>query len=319
MLSFLKKFIPRLFISVILREKKNSLRTATYLNGKFTNIVEKSFEDPHRLFAYIKNSQKKYFYYYTSLFLNSEEQWLVPSLDSNEFENFITTKVSVKSIVLNNARLYTATEHIEHFTELFEDNGGLDFLFSPLALLYYCIQKENLERDKISLCVYKNSNNLALIACKGQEILIGEFKLFEKDIGLELDGFESQNEEIINETTEEQVEQEDELENFNENFGEEFKDKLDLSNQEQKAEFDEFSNFSDDMEFCNYIISSIEKFYKDTRYAGDFIDKLLIFTNEDITQSALEFLENEILLTPQVKSLNTLDLMIELMQKELRI
>ena len=73
------------------------------------------------------------------------------------------------------------------------------------------------------------------------------------------------------------------------------------------------------MEFCNYIISSIEKFYKDTRYAGDFIDKLLIFTNEDITQSALEFLENEILLTPQVKSLNTLDLMIELMQKELKI
>lgn len=317
MLSFFKKFVPRLFISIILGEERNTLKTASYTNGKFTNIVEKNFQSPNKLFAYVENSYRKYFYHHTSLLLDSEEQWLIPSLNTDDFENFSATKASVKSIVLNNARLYTATEHIEHFSELFEDYDGLDFLFSPFALLYYCIQKEGLEGDKITLCVYKHSSSLALIACKGKEILIGEFKLFKKDFDLGLDSFE--NEETPEDITDEQVEVEDKLENFNENLDKEFADEFDISDKKQKAEFDEFNNFSDDMQFCNCIISSIEKFYKDARYAGDFIDKLLIFTNEDITQSALEFLENEIFLTPQVKSLNTLDLMMEIMQQELEI
>lgn len=359
MLSFLKKFVPKLFVSIILKENENSLKAARYFNGRFTKIVRKNYEDPKKLFAYLQQIEKKYLNYRISLFLDSEEQWLVPSLNTSDFENFITTKVSVKSIVLNNARLYTATEHIDYFEGFFEDKGGLDFLFSPLALLYYCVQKEKLENDKIALCVYKHANNLALMACKGKDILIGEFKIFERGVGLELDGFDKTNEEIISDDdepiqleqeTQEQIQSEEQMneeqpneeeatqevgesqeseeqlgeeqneqtesENLSEELSNEFGNEFDLDKEE--IGFDDVDSFSNDMEICNYIIASIQKFYNDTRYAGDFIDKLLIFTNEDINQSALEFLEDEIFLTPQIKSLNTLDLMMELMQEEVK-
>ena len=359
-MSFLEKFAPQLFISIILKENENSLKAARYFNGKFTKIVRKNYEDPKKLFAYLQQIEKGYLSYRTSLFLDNEEQWLVPSLNTEDFENFFTTKVSVKSIVLNNARLYTATEHIDYFEEIFDDKGGLDFLFSPLALLYYCIQKEKLENDKITLYVYKHGNSLALMACKGKNILIGEFKIFEKEIGLELDDFDKANDKIIaddelmqleqetqeqpneeqaseeqtsqeaeegqegeqqqaseEQTGEEQNEQnEEKSKNLSEELSNESSIEFDLDKEDMG--FNDVDSFSNDMEICNYIISSIQKFYNDTRYAGDFIDKLLIFTNEDINQSALGFLEDEIFLTPQVKSLNTLDLMMELMREELK-
>ncbi len=76
--------------------------------------------------------------------------------------------------------------------------------------------------------------------------------------------------------------------------------------------------FGNDIELCRHIVTSIEKFYKDDKYPSAFIDKALILSTKELDQSAIEFLEEETLLEIESKPINTLDSIIELMQKELQ-
>ncbi|EIY6680766.1 clan AA aspartic protease, partial [Campylobacter coli] len=142
MLFLLKKILPQLFTSIILEDKKNILKTSIYKNHKLISSNEKTFDKSEKLLEYVKTLNSKFLFYHTALFLNVKEQGLIPSKNDKDFERFNVGKMSLKSIALNNALIYTATEHIEYFNELFEDYGGLDFLYSPFAILYHNILKE---------------------------------------------------------------------------------------------------------------------------------------------------------------------------------
>ncbi|EKG8179210.1 clan AA aspartic protease [Campylobacter upsaliensis] len=333
MTPFFKKILPQIFISAILEDKKNTLKICTYRNKKLIKKLEKTFDKSEQLITFIKNYDKKFFPYYIALFLDSEEQGILPSGEQN-YDEFGIGKMSIKTLPLANVLLYTATEHIEYFSELCEDCGGLDFLFSPFALLHFCIQKEQKD-DKTRLYAFKNSQSLTLMVYKNGEILIGSYKLFEKTLSFQFDGFDS--DEILGddglsaentplEEGEEKKEGEITLDNFNEMLG----DKIDALDQEQNdgesivekpqedVEMDDLGKFGADMEICRFIISSIESFYRDSHYGGDFIDELVIFSDEMLLQSTLEFVESEIFLKPQIKLIDTHELMQEVMQKELK-
>ena len=85
-----------------------------------------------------------------------------------------------------------------------------------------------------------------------------------------------------------------------------------------KFDLEEMDQFGNDIELCRHIVTSIEKFYKDDKYPSAFIDKALILSTKELDQSAIEFLEEETLLEIESKPINTLDSIIELMQKELQ-
>ncbi|MCX2682862.1 clan AA aspartic protease [Campylobacter sp. MIT 21-1685] len=322
MLFFLRKFFPQLFIAVILEENKKILKASTFRNGKLISSTEKSFEKNENLFDYVKNISKRFLFYYTGLFLDANEQGLIPSKKTENFENFDVGKISLKTFVLNNVQIYTATEHIEYFSDLFEDYNGLDFIYSPFALLYFCIQKEKTD-DKTILYIYRYSHILVVMICKNSEILYGEFKTFKVNTDSELENFndEMKDEEItIKQTDDEEMT----LDSFNET-NEISDDKFDTLKQEELVEFkdeklklDELNQLSKDMEFCRYIITSIEKFYN-LKNQTSFIDKAIIFSDKEFNASAIEFLEDETFLELKINQINTLELMIELMQKEISL
>ena len=345
MMPFFRKIIPQIFMAVAFEDKKNVLKICTYRDKTLIGSLEKIFDQDKQLMAYVKNYDKKFYPYRIALFLNSQEQGIIPNL-SQDYEAFGVGKISIKTLILNNAQLYTATEHVEYYDCQWEEFGGLDFLFSPFALLYYLIQKE--QKDKTTLFVYKYSQSLCLMVCKAGEILIGGFKFFEKNVNLELEDFEDPLGNLQDESSEEHEEEKqnsaDEelsLDDFQENSSQEnssdggdpletnaemdsgvdagMEDEKndDATGKDEKIELEELGQFGSDMELCRHIISSIEKFYKDEHYGGDFIDELIFFTHEDIVPSALDFLENETFLSPQIKKINHFDLIIELMRKEL--
>lgn len=350
MTPFFRKILPQIFISAILEDKKNTLKICTYRNKKLINKIEKTFDKSERLIAFVKNYDKKFFPYHIALFLDSEEQGILPSGEQN-YDEFGIGKMSIKTLPLGDASLYAATEHIEYFSELCEDCGGLDFLFSPFALLHFCIQKEK-QDDKTRLYAYKCGQSLALMVYQKGKILIGSYKLFEKSPSFEFDSFgnadlndENLNDKELNEEAnslenkEEKQEREISLDNFNEVLGDKIdalddnqlddnqEEGQDLSQETQQdiqmqndgdIKMDELGKFSEDMEVCRFVISSIESFYHDLHYGGDFVDEIVIFSDEMLMQSTLEFVENETFLKPQVKLIDTLDLMQEVMQKELK-
>ncbi|MBM0637501.1 clan AA aspartic protease [Campylobacter sp. VicNov18] len=305
MLFLLKKILPQLFISIILKDKKNILKASIYRANKLISSNEKSFKKSENLLEYVKNLSKHFLFYHTALFLDAKEQGLIPSTNIKDCEQFNIGKISLQHILLNNALIYTATEHIEYYNELFEEYKGLDFLYSPFALLYYNIQKEKQAEDKILLYGLKRENLLALIIAKGNTILYGDLKLPEE-----------------NQKTQSDDNTEMTLDNFNESLNEKF-DLLDEEKNpdltdEDNFNLEELNQFNNDMELSRYIITSINKFYNDDKYLGSFINDILLYSESSIDISAIDFLENETFLEVKVKSINTLDLMIELMRKELK-
>lgn len=329
MMTFFKKIIPQIFIAIALEEKNNVVKICTYRNKTRIETQKKTFKEIEHLINYIKNYDKKIYPYRIALFLNSVEQGVIPNLSQN-YESFGIDKARVKILTLNNAQLYTQMNNIEYFDKKFEKCGGLDFIFSPFALLYYLVQKEN--NNKITLFVYKYSRNLCLMICKGKEILIGDFKIFQEKLDIESEPLD--NGTLDNEPHSSQ--DKDEIENSNsdeENLSNEDKssndendisasnnaenDKQNTNLQDVKMDIKELKQFSENMEICHYIIASIEKFYNDKHYSGDFIDGLIIFTHEKMIDSAIDFLENEIFIKPQVRNMDNFDLIIKIMQKEL--
>ncbi|MFQ6341898.1 clan AA aspartic protease [Campylobacter sp. VTCC 70190] len=313
MLFLLKKILPQLFISIILEEKKNTLKASIYRGNKLISSNEKTFDKSENLLEYVKNLSRPFLFYHTALFLNANEQGLIPS--TNTQDN--TKKMSVKHLLLNNALIYTATEHIEYYSELFETYKGLDFLYSPFALLYYKIQEEKQSDDKILLYGLKQEQILVIIIARGRDILYGDFKIFEQELSLE---FEPEENEKIQDN---QNDTEVSLDNFNEVLDDKF-NQLDQENNDENLanddnfNLDELGQFSNDMELCRYIIANIEKFYNDDKYAGVFINDILLYSQSDINRSAIDFLENETFLEIKTKQINILELMIELMRKELK-
>lgn len=318
MFFLLKKILPQLFISIVLNDKKSFLKASIYRNNKLISSNEKTFSTNEKLLDYVKNLCKKFPFYNTSLFLDAKEQGLIPSTNDQDFKRFNVGNMSLKYINFNNALVYTATEHVEYFNELFEDYKGLDFLYSPFALLYHCVLKEKPNYEKIILYAYRYQQITTIMICQNDKILYGDLKFFEEELGLE---FEKQENTLTqsNETMDNNTEVT--LENFNETLDE----KLNFLDKDNEIPFDdndtsleELNQFSNDMEFSRYIITSIEKFYNDDKYSGTFINHIYIFNEKELSPSAIEFLESETFLEVKSEQINTLDLMIELMQKEVK-
>lgn len=308
---FLKKYLPQIFIAILIKENEQIFKAKIYRNKNLISTQEKTFSDEKKLLEHIKKLSKKYLIYYIGLFLNNQEQGLIPDLNTNNLEKFNIGKMSVKYLPLNNAQIYIATEHIEYFNELFEEYSGIDFLYSPFALLYYHISKRNLSLEKTILYIHNYDNFLTLMICKGKDILFGDYKVFEKNTtqGNIEDQSDSLDDELLFSKEKEELDMQENSE------------LLDNENKESvlqnDIDFKELNSFSHDMEICNYIFSSIQKFYNDDKYSNNFIDELVFFSDKEFSLTTFEVIENEIFLEPKFEKIDTLNWMITLMQEEL--
>lgn len=321
MFFLLKKFMSQLFVSVIFEQDQHTLKAQIYKNNQLVDNFEKVFKDEKKLLTYVKTYSKKFHIYHISLFLHNQEQGLLPTQNPDDFSNFNIPNISIKSLKFNNATIYSATEHIEYFSDYFEEYNGLDFIYSPFVLLYECIQKQKKDKNKTILYAFRHNSYLTLMICKNKELLFGDYKIFEDEIGLELD---TQDEEELEHNQESHKDEDINLDNLGKTLDEKI-NALDTQESAKQAnveteeiKLEELNNFSSDMDVCRYIFSSIEKFYNGENYNTSFIDELIIFSNEDMTPTALKFIENEIFTETKFIKINTLELMIELMRKELR-
>ena len=81
----------------------------------------------------------------------------------------------------------------------------------------------------------------------------------------------------------------------------------------------DLSNFGSDMTMCSCMFSGVQDFYTNPLYNGKFIDELVLFDSADISQAVLDYIEGEIFIKPAVVKIDTLDLMNDLMCRELEI
>lgn len=329
----LREYMFQLLICVLFEEDEYSLYAYSMRGGVLKKTYDKSFEDKKRLLRYIDNLSQNYQIYYISVFLDSPEQGLVPVSDKDELRKFGVEAKTAQCINLSNAQVYTTKNIIKEYKKLFSDYGELDLIYSPFALLYHCINtkiKMKKGEKKLTLYIYKHNSYIALIVCEGKKILFGSFtdispKNTENESENETEGEakpEAKTEEAPKEeqpapqeaAEAEQAGESDELKELD-SLLDENADKLKYVT----SDASDLSNFGSDMDMCSYVFSSIQEFYNNPIYNGAFIDELVIFDNDKISQAVLDYLEGEIFLQPKVIQINTFNLMRELMCKELEI
>ncbi|MCW1360230.1 hypothetical protein OLQ22_03400 [Campylobacter jejuni] len=299
----------QLLICVILEERNNIVRTHSVKNGQIIEMDEKTFDSQDRLIAYIQSLIKNTQLYYISVFFSDVSQGIF--LESIHNTNKQNEMKNIQYLNIENMQIYASLKSIEQYKKIFT-GGGVDFIFSPFALLHYCVKKEKiLNKDLITLCIYKHSDCIAVVIFKANKVVFGSF--FETRMKEFPEIISDDKNEAIEEGLEFSIDEEYDVKELDSML----KDKLEhLEEQQQNEKLEDFGN---DMVVCRYIISSIEEFYNNPNYKSNFIDEFVIFDNENISKATLEYIENEIFLTPQVIKVDTLELMNELMRKELKI
>ena len=321
MFEFLRKYILQLFVSVIVEDDKVIIRTNTFRKNKTISVYEKTFDDKEKAFLYIKDLSKNFEIYYIGVLLSFKEQGLVPTLNELDIDNFNLDHTSLKTINLKNSQVYVNSDEFKSAIDFFDKYSGVDFAYSPISILYYCIQKQFKNNSKTTCYVYKDEFCISVLVCKDDDILFGDFfkidKVNSSDISYEKktkdietsDNLEKENSDEIDENEK----QEENLDNIDdENHTEE------LNLLEDEKNNLNLNNFSDDMDMCRYIFSKIDEFYNNSNYNSSFIEELVIFSNTHCKEDFIvDHIENEIFLKPQIIQIDTLDLIIELMHKEL--
>ncbi|KGI56228.1 hypothetical protein [Campylobacter sp. MIT 97-5078] len=307
----LRRYMLQLIVCVVFESKTHIIRAHSIKNKKIINTYEKQFEDKEKLFDYLKNLVKEYQLHYIAVFFNAPTQGLIPTNDTKEFARFGVNAENISCLSLANAQIYTSLANIKECKESFKDYGGLDFIFSPLSLLYYCI-KQQAPRKGIVLYAYRQTESVAMMVCKEKEILFGSFF----DINFQDDATTLSSQEKSEENN---PEEDIDIENYDfgnlDNLLDEKLDDLKYS----AITKEDLSHFSSDMNMYSYIFSSIQEFYNNPLYKGNFIDEFVIFDNENISAVVLDYIEGEIFIRPQVIQIDTLDLMHKLACKELKI
>ncbi|WP_300702826.1 hypothetical protein [uncultured Campylobacter sp.] len=312
-LSF-RRYMLHLFVCVIFENKKHIVRAHSMKNNKLIHTYEKTFESEEKLLGYVKTLVNDFQLYYISVFFDRQIQGIVPCVNSKDMSGYGVNPSNVFSINIANARLYSSINSINELKKKFEYCGGLDFAFSPLALLYYCISKEKNIENKLRLYIYRHSNCIAVMICKAKDICFGSFfDLSPKESALE-------NKESTTVEKEENKEIEDaNIENYDLDKLDNLLDgKLDDMQYTSSAKIN-LGDFSNDMQMCSYIFMSIKEFYNNPLYKGNFIDDIVLYDNENISNAVLSYIESELFLKPKLVQIDTLELMNELMRKELKV
>ena len=311
MLFSFRKYMLHLFVCVVFESKKHVVRAHSIKNGKFIHTYEKSFEEEEKLLKYVKKLISDFQLYYVAVFFDEQIQGLIPSQNPKDILKYGVNLKNVYHISASNSILYASKNSVNEVIGKFQDFGGLDFVFSPLTLLYYCLSTQK-STNTLKCCIYRHSTCIAIMICKEKDIYFGSF------FDLDPKGSELEKKEI--DSSKEDDEAEDiRIENYDlDKLDNLLDEKLDDLKYSSSLSMD-LSDFSQDMQMCSYIFMSLKEFYNNPLYEGNFIDEMIIYDNENISEAVLGYIENEIFLRPQVVHIDTLELMNDLMRKELNI
>ncbi|WP_261545010.1 hypothetical protein [Campylobacter lari] len=321
MLSFFRKYILQLLISICYDEKRYIIRCHTWKKSQPIDTFEKSFEDKEKAIEYVKNLVKDFQIYYICAFFTPIAQGVVPSLNFKELSKFGVDANSVKCISFSNSLLYVSHSSLKSYQEDYEVFGGLDLLYSPFSLLYHCMANRGFE-EKIGLYVYRYHDFVAMLICKNETILFGSYFNIASQNYDEDDFFDDIKEEFDLQIDDENQEEENE-QNYDLKSLEEMSQELDkleeLEDEKEDRPINSLENFSSDMKMIEYIISSVKEFYHNPLYENSFLEEIVIFDEESFSSTSLDYLENELFIKPKIEFVDTLNLMNDLMVKDLRL
>lgn len=251
---------------------------------------------------YIRHFQNRYPYTYIATMSRAKKQGLINGNKLRKFEAFELNPNSLM-IMLVNRRWFAwiDKEDMARFRSKFSNIQGVDFVFSPFCLIYEKI-KSRLDKTK-KLYILQENGACSLMVADKDGVYYGNYIPFEQN-NLEIkEGLESSDEDVVKFEA---------ISDINEN--------IIIKDFDSKGEAK--SNLSD-LNIANTMINVIKEtlnnFYRDERYASDFIEELLILDACGISDNSITHLTNNIMLETQFLRVDVCAEIERLAKMELRI
>lgn len=277
-------------------------------NKNSADNEEKSFKTvggdlPIEAAKYIHRIQNRYPFTYIATMSRVKNQGLINGNKLKRFEDF-GLKSSALSIMLINRKwfVYINKDEMARFRGKFSKVRGADFIFSPFCLVYEKI-KSRLDTEK-KLYILQEKGACTLLIADIEGVYFGNYIVFEQNF-LEIDNAESSEGEVI------KFEALEEINDINEN--------IIIKDFERGEDTDRLGDINVANMMINIIKETLNNFYKDERYASDFIDELLILDACGISDYSITHLMNNMMMETQFLRIDVCAEIEKLVKMELKL
>jgi hypothetical protein len=294
-------YISDLEVNVHTYDIKN-LEIINQTSEDFTLENSEHFTD--ELVEYLNKQQDTISRSYVVSLLNSQGQGIVPTCSTSEFKKYnidrrYTYNICVDTLFSN----YVTKIDIKWMQKIFSSTG-IDLIFSPFILLKDLILSDKNSLETILYILYMN-HSASIIIKKEEKFIYGSFfKTNSDENPLYCDYADDENSDDEFEIDEE-IDFEDDIE----------LDEDDEFNDESKY-VKEVSIVEENKTFAKFLSSSLKEFYTDDIYKGSFVDKVVIYSEDIIDKSVIEYIENELFLNTEFKNIELDPVVLKFCEKE---
>lgn len=328
--SLYQNFYQKIYISIVVSNTHTQVYVEIVHTAKESEFATKTFETTEvtdEMEEYIKNYISISPFFYISILNNLINQGAVPTCSHSEISKFADIGASVTLCIDEKWSAYSTKFELDTLQEQYA-SFGLDFIFSPfLVLNHFFLDK--VQEGSATLFVLVQDVILDISIFEDSKLLYAEHYVMgsdksslddesHKDEEFGLDEDESEDEfgdfgdfdDISDLDSLDDIEDLDMIEDLDEfsvdfDDGEEEQEKSDKS--ESKAEdvddADLLSGFNQDYRRFAHIKSSLENFYKDEKYCGQFVETVYIANGSTLSDDLKNYLEDELFLNVYIRNI----------------
>ncbi len=323
-------FYNIVLIAILREDDEIKILTKIYKSKKFIRQEERNFKSSGKFLnedaeRYINSYQRNYKFVYISTVSNSINQGALPTCKRGDFLKYYVQSNEVSSICIDNKwSPFLSNDDIIFMKSRIFANVGLDFIFSPFIILSKFFEKE-LTKD-VRLYILNEKNALSLMIFKSTQLLfagylkinsnLDEIKIGGKKSGSDTDAIAKDLENLV---SLDDIEQSDDIGDLD--GGEQINEFLDESSvptpmPTSGVSESSIESFGRGVEIYNFIKHSLEEFYKNSLYDSDFIQKILIADSTGLAKDIVKYIESEIMVTTEIKSIDIANWLCEITRLE---
>ncbi len=334
--NLIRRYFSNLFISIVPRDGGYVVYGKAIKRAKVIATFERKFEVSREsndldeaIEDYLLSLQEKYQFVYFSLFLDSLGQGAIKGIETKDFEKFSVDPNSVKSVPFNTWSVYASFIDINWANNVYK-NIGLDFIYSPFVVLYYLLSQQRPQKKTV-LYLLNQQNSIALGIFRDGILCFGVFSKIENDTNLDelnavSDWEEEEEETDVSEdakTSESHQEDEEEFLALDDladldsdekpTRKEEFLDEseADDDNTEQNYEGEDndidisgIELYGRDIKIYKFLSRAIREYYENPLYESDFVSKMVIYDDYEMSQEIVQSIKNELFLSLEIHKVN---------------
>jgi len=323
----------RVFVNIVVSRSKTIVYIEESNKKGILSSDSKSFDTTTlntKMYEFINSYICESPFYYISVLDNSRTQGVIPTCTTRDMSVFYNLESSKYICYKNKWAYYTSKSDLDSLQQAYP-NIGVDFIFSPFVLLV------NFFKDKINttlaLFILIEDNYITLSVFDNSELLYGDHidmehggeheellieEETELDLGdsIDLDDIDAMDDiEGLDDFGDiEDLDSIDEIDEFaeSEDEEEEFEDEAD------EANVDDTDRFNEDYHRFSLIQSSINHFYKDSKYDSKFIESVYIADGIGVSGDLKRYLEEEMFLSVFVRHIDLAIEVCEIAKAELK-